>query len=203
MNRHLNERVVRAMAAAVAVAAALAVLVTVPPEQAAAQTVTTFISNTGQTGFTSFSSVRATAFGTGTGTYTLSTVGIYLGTAPTSATTPDVKIYGDTGGNPGTTAVATMTNPDTFQANSVNVFTDPDGTTLSASTTYWLVTSNSAATNGQGFEVAAIHHANLDSGTAAGWTIGNARWKNNITDTSWEDTNNRIRFQVRGQQASL
>ena len=178
--------------------ALLAVLMTAAPEQAAAQTVTTFISNTGQTGFTSYTSIRATAFGTGSGTYTLSSVGIYLNTAPASATTPDVKIYGDTGGNPGTTAVATLTNPDTFQANSVNVFTAPASTTLSASTTYWVVTSNSAATNGTGFEIASIHTTNLDSGTAAGWTIGNGRSKNTITDTSWVDTNNRIRFQIRG-----
>ncbi len=195
LNRHLNERVVRALAATMVV---LAIMVTPPPEQAAAQTVTTFISNTGQTGFTSYTSIRATAFGTGSGTYTLSSVGIYLNTAPASATTPDVKIYGDTGGNPGTTAVATLTNPDTFQANSVNVFTDPDGTTLSASTTYWVVTSNSAATNGTGFEIASIHTTNLDSGTAAGWTIGNGRSKNVITATSWGTTANLIRFEIRG-----
>ena len=57
--------------------AVLAVLATLAPEQAAAQTVTTFISNTGQTANSaSTNAVRATAFTTGTGTYTLSSVGI-------------------------------------------------------------------------------------------------------------------------------
>ena len=45
---------------------------------AAAQTVTTFISNTGQTTNFSSAAVQAVAFTTGTGTYTLSSVGIFL-----------------------------------------------------------------------------------------------------------------------------
>ena len=58
--------------------AVLAVLATVAPEPAAAQTVTTFISNTGQTAIFASDSVQAVAFTTGTGTYTLSSVGIFI-----------------------------------------------------------------------------------------------------------------------------
>ena len=176
--------------------AVLAVLATVAPEPAAAQTVTTFISNTGQTANRPVSSVRATAFTTGTGTYTLSSVGIVVGTQGGSPT-PVVKIYGDTSGNPGT-LLATMTNPGTITEEAVNVFTAPANTMLSASTPYWVVTSNSAATNGQGFRVRVIPNTNLDSGTAAGWSIGNARWKNNIANTSWSTSSSRIRFEIRG-----
>ena len=118
---------------------------------AAAQTVTTFISNTGQT-TRLLNRGSAVAFTTGTGTYTLSSVGIFILVSLFSPT-PAVKIYGDTGGNPGTTLLATMTNPGTIQDNAVHTFTAPANTTLSASTTYWVVTSNSAATNGQGFRV--------------------------------------------------
>ena len=141
--------------------------------------------------------VQATEFTTGTGTYTLSSVGIFI---PFSSLvgTPAVKIYGDTGGNPGTTLLATMTNPGTFTDNAVHTFTAPANTTLSASTTYWVVTSNSAATNGQGFQVGTIANTNLDSGTAAGWSIGAARLKNNIADTSWTPSSRRIRFAIRG-----
>ena len=177
--------------------AVLAVLATVAPEPAAAQTVTTFISNTGQTTTESSQAVRATAFTTGTGTYTLSSVGIVVRTQ-SSSPTPVVKIYGDSGGNPGTTLLATMTNPGTITEEAVNVFTAPANTTLSASTTYWLVTSNSAATNGQGFRVGLISNTNLDSGTAAGWSIGNARWKGNIANTPWSTSISRIRFEIRG-----
>ena len=177
--------------------AVLAVLATVAPEPAAAQTVTTFISNTGQTATDSSQGVRATAFTTGTGTYTLSSVGIVVSTQDPGSPTPVVKIYGDTSGNPGT-LLATMTNPGTITEEAVNVFTAPANTMLSASTPYWVVTSNSAATNGQGFRVSVISNTNLDSGTAAGWSIGNARWKGNIANTSWTPSSNRIRFEIRG-----
>ena len=147
--------------------AVLAVLATVAPEPAAAQTVTTFISNTGQTSNTASDAVRATAFTTGTGTYTLSSVGIFI---PSSLVvgTPAVKIYGDTGGSPGTTLLATMTNPGTFETAAVNSFMAPANTTLSASTTYWVVTSNSAATDGQGFRLATNPNTTLDSGAGSG-----------------------------------
>ena len=176
--------------------AVLAVLATVAPEPAAAQTVTTFISNTGQTTNYATTTVQAVAFTTGAGTYTLSSVGIFI---PTSLTfiTPAVKIYGDTGGNPGTTLLATMTNPGTIQDNAVNSFTAPANTTLSASTTYWVVTSNSAATNGQGLQVG-LTNKTLDTGTAPGWSLGNARSKDDIAATSWTASNFPLRFAIRG-----
>ena len=175
--------------------AVLAVLATVAPEPAAAQTVTTFISNTGQTANRPVSSVRATAFTTGTGTYTLSSVGIFIPSAVVG--TPAVKIYGDTGGFPGT-LLATMTNPGTFEIPAVNSFTAPANTTLSASTTYWVVTSNSAATNGQGFWVALNRNRTLDSGAAAGWSIGMSRSKADIAATSWRPSSSHTRFEIRG-----
>ena len=179
--------------------AVLAVLATVAPEPAAAQTVTTFISNTGQTAIFASDSVLAVAFTTGTGTYTLSSVGIFINIQSVSPT-PAVKIYGDSGGNPGTTLLATMTNPGTLQESAVNSFTAPANTTLSASTTYWVVTSNSAATNGQGFRVG-LTNPNLDSGTAAGWSLGNARSKIDIAATSWNDSSYPLLFEIRGTSA--
>ena len=181
--------------------AVLAVLATVAPEPAAAQTVTTFISNTGQTSNNASNLLRATEFTTGTGTYTLSSVGIFIPALPNLLTTPRVQIYGDTGGNPGTTLLATMTNPGTFEIRAVNSFTAPANTTLSASTTYWLVTSNSDATDGQGFRVALNLNTTLDSGAAAGWSIGAARFKNDIAATSWSNSSSRTRFEIRGTGA--
>ena len=168
-----------------------------PTPESARQTVTTLLSNIGQTSDDASISVRATAFTTGTGTYTLSSVGIFIG-SQSGFPTPVVQIYGDTGGNPGT-LVATMTNPGTFADNAVNTFTAPANTTLSASTTYWVVTSNSAATNGQGFRVRTNPNTTLDSGAAAGWSIGAARFKSDIAATSWNSsTSNRILFEIRG-----
>ena len=108
-----------------------------------------------------------------------------------------VKIYGDSGGNPGTTLLATMTNPGTIQQSAVNSFTAQANTTLSASTTYWVVTSNSAATNGQGFRVG-VTNKTLDTGTAPGWSLGNARSKDDIAATSWTANNFPLRFAIRG-----
>ena len=184
--------------------AVLAVLATVAPEPAAAQTVTTFISNTGQRFNTGGGKVQAVAFTTGTGTYTLSSVGIVVD-MQSGSPTPAVKIYGDSGGNPGTTLLATMTNPGTFETAAVNSFTAPANTTLSASTTYWVVTSNSAATDGQGFRVGLTINTTLDTGldtgTAPGWSLGNARSKDDIAAPSWNHSTRptrRIRFEIRG-----
>ena len=181
--------------------AVLAVLATLAPEPAAAQTVTTFISNTGQTGGGVTNQTRATAFTTGTGTYTLSSVAIAVST-PTvgSNPTPLVRIYTNgTDSLPGT-LLATMTNPATIVDDTVNIFTAPANTTLAASTTYWLVTSNSAETNGLGFRVNVVANTNLDSGTAAGWSIGNGRFKNDISAASWDNSSNRSQFQIRGTE---
>ena len=179
--------------------AVLAVLATTAPEQAAAQTVTTFISNTGQTLASTPISIRATAFTTGTGTYTLSSVAIYLG-AQAPSSTPVVQIYTNgTDSLPGT-LVANMTNPATVVNSVVNIFTAPANITLSASTTYWVVTSNSAETTGNGFRITTTSSSTLDSGTAAGWSIGGARYKSANADTSWTTSTFRTRFQIRGTE---
>ena len=176
-----------------------------PPEQAAAQTDTTFISNTGQTSTTTDTIVRATSFGTGDATYTLSSVGIYLGSIPASNITPVFRIHenGMSGSfiRPGA-VVATLTNPGTFQAGAVNSFNAPASTTLSANTTYWVVTTNSAATNRTGFQVGTINSGNLDSGTAVGWTLGASRFKTDISITFWTNSSHRIRFAIRGAVAN-
>ena len=183
----------------------LAVLATAPPEQAAAQTVTTFISNTGQTSTTTDSDIRATAFTTGAATYTLSSVGIYLGSVPASTITPVVRIHE----NDATTSfigpgdvVATLTNPATFQAGAVNSFTAPTGTTLRTGRTYWVVTTNSATTNRTGFQVGTINSTSVDSGTATGWNLGVSRFKTAITQSAWTSSSGRIRFAVRGAVAN-
>ena len=73
-----------------------------PPQRVGPRqsTTTTFISNTGQTSNADLTTTRATAFTTGTSTYTLSSVGIHL-SAQSGTPTPLVQIYGDTSGNPG------------------------------------------------------------------------------------------------------
>ena len=174
--------------------AVLAVLATAAPEQAAAQTETTYLSNTSGAGGSS-GILRATEFTTGSGTYPLSSVAIRIG-GHTTPPTPVVEIYGNTGSNPGT-LVATMTNPAAVVNNALNIYTAPANITLAGNTTYWLVTRN-ADGNGSGFFVQTISTTSTDSGTAAGWSIGEARFKNNNAATSWGGSSGRHRFQIRG-----
>ena len=165
---------------------------------AAMQTVVTFISNSAQLDANSSSIfIRATAFTTGGNSagYELSSVDIYVPYFVSSSTIPRVEIYEDSGGDPGTLH-ATLNNPSSYQP-SANTFNAPRNTTLRASTTYWLVTSNRAAANGQNFLVS-TGSATADTGSAAGWSIGNARSKTIITDTLWTLTSDRIIFAVKG-----
>ena len=169
------------------------------PSPAAAQAVTTFISNTGQT-TTSFSDlVQAVAFTTGTGTYTLSSVGIYLG-PQTDGTfgspTPAVYIYRGDGENPDNAIPTTLVNPGTSEANAVNIFTAQPNITLNPSTTYWVVTSNASEPDGVGLNVG-LTNRSLDTGTSVGWTLGNARSKENFDDVLWNDSSP-LRFEIRG-----
>ena len=172
------------------------------PEQAEAQTDTTLISNSAQLSTFTSDSVRATAFRTGghSGGYELSSVDVYVGTLG-SGVTPRVEIYennaGIPGGDPGT-LFATLSNPTTVTNNSVNTFTATNKT-LRAGRTYWLVTSNSAETDGTGFSVSTRSNDTADAGAAMGWVIGVGRFKNDITDTgAWTRANARIIFTIKG-----
>ena len=171
------------------------------------QTDTTFISNSAQvTSSTEADLIRATAFTTGgnSGGYGLSSVDVYAGIL-VDPLTPVVEIYVDNAGEPGTLH-ATLSNPATVTQSSSNTFTATN-ITLSATTTYWLVTSNSATINnpsnrGQGFRVSIIPNATADTGAATGWSIGNSRYKIDITTANWTFTNNRGIFTIRGTLSS-
>ncbi len=176
---------------ALAALAALAV-----PEQAEAQTDTTFISNSAQLTSSDSSALRATAFTTGSnsGGYGLSSVDVYVSSQGLS--NPLVEIYEDDAGNVGTLH-ATLSDPATITDGSANTFTATN-TTLSATTTYWLVTRSSHSTTGAGFDVYTTRNTTADSGAAMGWSIGNGRYKSARQDLNWSASSNRIIFTIRG-----
>ena len=191
----------RGARACLALLAALAVLALAVPVQA--QTDTTFISNSAQLiSSVEAAQIRATAFTTGSnsGGYGLSSVDVYVG-IQLGTVTPLVEIYVDNAGNPGTLH-ATLSNPATVTDSSANTFTATN-TTLSATTTYWLVTSNSATISnavnpGSGFAVSVISNRTADTGAATGWSIGNGRFKGGINQAAWTNSSNRILFTVKG-----
>ncbi len=181
------------------VALALAALVLGVPETAEAQTATTFISNVGQVGSSASANPRATAFTTGGSSegYGLTSVDVYLATNP-STVTPRVEIFrNSTSDRPGT-RLATLTNPANLTGAGAKNFNDPANTMLSANTTYWLVVSNAAETDGVGFRIGIAGNAMVDDGAARGWSIGNSLFKLDISSTGWSTTGNRIIFTVKG-----
>ena len=113
-----------------------------------------------------------------------------------TAFNPLVEIYEDNAGAPGTLH-ATLSDPATVTGNSANTFTATN-TTLSATTTYWLVTRNSDSTNGQGFRVNTVTNTTADTGAATGWSIGNGGYKSDNADPTWTSSNRRIIFTIKG-----
>ena len=143
-----------------------------------AQTVTTLVSNTGQTVNTSGSShFQAQSFVTGdnTGGYTITEVQIRLRTV-TSGDTTTVKIKEDDSGAPGN-LVATLTNPATLTSSALNTFTAPANATLDASTPYWISVSEGVSNR--------VTFASTNGDDETGWSIGNDRqWRASESD-SW------------------
>ena len=159
-------RALRALAAAALLA--LPLLAALAP---AAQAQDTLVSNTGQPLLLTTANQVAVAFTTGSNGYgyTLSAVDIPLQTVSSRDTVVTIRAGG--GANPGA-LVATLANPSSFTSNAVNTFTAPAGTTLAASTTYFLVVNdgrNRAAAN-VGLTVTA---SDAQTG-AAGWSIADA-----------------------------
>ena len=99
-----------------------------------------------------------------------------------------------------------MIFPGTIKENEVNSFTprpvgtsigdEPPSLTLKPGTTYWVVTSNVAEFNGTGLNVG-LTNRSLDTGTSVGWSLGNARSKENYDDVLWTDSSP-LRFEIRG-----
>ena len=162
---------------------------------AQAQTVTTLVSNTdsqhdgGSTG-----NVRAQSFETGfnTGGYTISEVHIRFGSA--FGRTTLVKIRADAGGEPGD-LVATLTNPGTLSSNRFNTFTAPPGTTLDASTTYWISVNEEVAAAQRVFISRTT--SNAETGQT-GWSIGDSHLLRTSETSSWGSDNHSLFIAIRG-----
>ena len=124
------------------------------------------VGNTGEAlllGGTSSIGAQSLVTGFNAGGYAVSAVQIRLKSV--SGKTTVVKIREDNNGEPGD-LVATLTNPASLSAHNINTFTAPPGTTLAASTTYWI-------TRGEGMTFAIT--AATDETGEPGWSIGDSR----------------------------
>ena len=131
----------------------------------------TLVSNTHLTSQGSSSGFQAQSFETGAnaGAYTVSEVDIRSGNV--SGRSTSVKIRANNSDNEPGDLVATLTNPGTLTSNSLNTFTAPPGTTLAASTTYWITVNEGITSNRAAFG----NSAEDDETGETGWTIGNGR----------------------------
>ena len=137
----------------------------------AAQAQTTLVSNTGQPLSITTGNQVAVAFTTGSNGYgyTLSAVDIPLRQVSGRGTVVTIRAGG--GANPGA-IVATLANPSSFTPDALNTFTAPAGTTLAASTTYFLVVNDGRNTQSSNVELT-VTTSNAQTG-AAGWSIADA-----------------------------
>ena len=154
-----------ARAAALAVFAVLALAL-----PAAAQSVTTLVSNAGQstTSANTGSADRAQAFTTGAAGATLSSVEIISGDNEGDDMAVSLCTV-DSSGYP-TSSCTALTAPSSFASGTL-VFNDPASTTLDATTTYTLLITSPG---GQDLRLTDTGSNAEETGAAAGWTIANA-----------------------------
>ena len=157
---------------------------------------TTLVSNTHLTPSASTTSFTAQSFETGANPdgYTVSEVDMRLGLA--SGKSASVKIRQDDGGEPGD-LVATLTNPGTLTDNSLNTFTAPAGTTLAASTTYWITVNEGISSNRASVDYAEGNGETGETGET-GWSIGNDRLSRINETDSWHTATSSLLMTIKG-----
>ena len=172
---------------------------------AAAQTVITLISNSGQTsGFSVTGSIQSQPFTTGDhpGGYTVTSVEIKI--EDLRANARDVKIVPNANnGEPDLSDVNTvisLSSPSSYSANSLNTFTAPANTTLTANTTYHVLVDEAGIV---AHKIEQTSSSAEDSGGASGWSIGNTRyWKNTPAESWTTDTTKIVKMKVNGYTIS-
>ena len=174
---------------------------TVTNNTPAAQVVTTFISNTGQTDVSGgvsrvvdFSYAQQFTTGGNPGGYTLSAVVVDIRTGSSTATQTSALHQSTTVGGvevPGTKVVDLTGSVATAGEQS---FTPASATTLSASTKYFVVLSISGST-------LTIHYTisdDEDSGGSPGWEIANNSLRASNPVSTWTSVSNKLEIAVKG-----
>ena len=169
---------------------AFAVLLALPLQ---AQTLTTLVSNTGETlesGFTDFIVAQSFRTGANADGYTISEVDIRLKLVSGSTS---VSIRKNASGEPGD-LVAALTNPGNLSPNSRNTFTAPVGTRLDgARTTYWITVSEGISNR-----VQLAFTTSDDQSGAQGWRIGNDRLYRSSDLESWINSESALVIAIKG-----
>ncbi len=162
--------------------------------QAQTQTLTTFVSNTGETPESTANKILAQSFRTGDNAdgYTLSEVQIWM--AETAGKSTQARLKRSLNNEPYGTTVVILSNPSTLVANSLNTFLAPD-ITLDAETTYW-ITVNEGVSDSTRAQFATTF-GDGESG-AAGWSIGNTRLARESQTDDWFTQQSSLFIAIRG-----
>ena len=160
------------------------------------------VSNIGQAnnasslGVSSFDQAQGFTTGADSAGYTLASVDIKIENSIHSILTgsniPTVTIVEAT---PTGTVEATLINPASITANTTDdyTFTAPASTTLSGSTTYYVVMEGGLA----GFEAARTNSDNEDSSGQSDWSIDNvSNWRNSSSNGSFSTTTSALMIKV-------
>ena len=138
-------------------------------------------------------SFQAQSFETGAnaGGYTVSEVDVHL--ADVSGRSTTVKIRENNASDEPGDLVATLTNPGTLTASSPNTFTAPAGTTLAASTPYWISVNEGISSR------ASVGRTSLDGETGeTGWSIGGRLYRAAEGATPWTSSSTSLLIEIRG-----
>ena len=151
------------------------------------------VSNTHLNGTASNNLFQAQSFETGpnAGGYTVSEVDMRLGTA--SGRSARVSIRDDDNGKPGD-LVATLTNPGTLTTDSLNTFTAPAGTTLAASTTYWITVNEGISSNRAEFRIVSQNGQTGETG----WNIGDSSLRRVGEADIWSTSTSSLLMAIKG-----
>ena len=163
------------------------------------------LSQTAGTAVTTASETSAQGFTTGSasGGYTLSSIDLVIGASSTNAAqraTIRAELWSATTGGVPNSKVASLTVPSTVSGGTVS-FAAPSNTTLSASTTYFVVIYTVGSLN---LRVSSTLSTNEDSGAATGWSIGNRGYYQSSDvpgSGSWPSDSNNLRIRVNGAAA--
>ena len=184
--------------------ALLAVLVTVPPEQAEAQTTQVLVSNIGQSHWDAQAVATldvAQGFTTGSNSagYTLTSIEIRI----IQSGVIDSAVVRKTDPNTGD-LVATLTGPasgvgggNNTVGTGVQTFTAPSGTSLEPSTEYFVVFESDASPNN--LRISYTRSDDEDAGGAAGWSISNLKhWRTKASTGNFGSLDEPNRIRVNG-----
>ena len=168
----------------------------------------TLVSNTGQSadgslqtgviGNIEYSHAQRFTTGDQRGDYGFTAVAAPLSNVGSQAV-PKLTVFTDESGEPGT-SLYVLANPSTIVSGSLNTFAAPDGATLEAETSYWVVFENEStgATSDNHYRVVTTDSDAQDAGAASGWSIADDGLRRLRDDGAWNTRSEALRIAVEG-----